>query len=92
MRWPNDFVNKVICGDALSVLKTLPSESIDMAITSPPYWGLRDYGIEQIFGGDKDCEHEWMNITRKAKQTNWNEGFNQRWRILQCFHKNKIRR
>jgi len=79
MRWPNDFVNKVICGDALSVLKTFPSESVDMAITSPPYWGLRDYGIEQIFGGDKDCEHEWMNITRKAKQTNWNEGFNQRW-------------
>jgi len=54
MRWPNDFVNKVICGDALSVLKTFPSESVDMAITSPPYWGLRDYGIEQIFGGDKE--------------------------------------
>jgi len=59
MKWPNDFVNKVICGDALSVLKTFPSESVDMAITSPPYWGLRDYGIKQIFGGDKDCGHEW---------------------------------
>jgi len=67
MKWPNDFVNKVICGDALSVLKTLPSESVNMAITSPPYWGLRDYGIEQIFGGDKDCEHEWNSeiIIRK---------------------------
>ena len=52
-------VNQIICGDALEVIKTWPAESIDMCMTSPPYWGLRDYGIEQIFGGDKDCEHEW---------------------------------
>ena len=31
-------------GDCLEVLKTLPSESINCCITSPPYWGLRDYG------------------------------------------------
>ena len=29
-------------------------------ITSPPYWGLRDYGLEPIiWDGDKDCEHAW---------------------------------
>jgi len=59
MKWPDDFVNKIICGDCLGVMKEIPDESIDMAITSPPYWGLRDYGIEQIFGGNKDCRHEW---------------------------------
>jgi len=59
MKWPDDFVNKVICGDCLGVMKGIPDECIDMAITSPPYWGLRDYGIEQIFGGNKDCRHEW---------------------------------
>lgn len=32
------------CGDVLDVLRTLPGESIDCCITSPPYWGLRDYG------------------------------------------------
>ncbi|MBV6417401.1 MAG: hypothetical protein CMLOHMNK_02063 [Steroidobacteraceae bacterium] len=32
-------------GDALTVLKTLPSESVQCAITSPPYLGLRDYGV-----------------------------------------------
>ena len=37
----------------------MPAKSIDIVITSPPYWGLRDYGFEQIFGGDKDCEHGW---------------------------------
>lgn len=31
-------------GDALTVLKTLPAESVHCCVTSPPYWGLRDYG------------------------------------------------
>ena len=31
-----------------------------MCITSPPYWGLRDYGTEgQIWGGNPECEHEF---------------------------------
>lgn len=30
---------------AYAALKTLPSSSVDCIITSPPYWGLRDYGI-----------------------------------------------
>jgi DNA modification methylase len=37
-------MNYIKQGDVLEVLKTLPSESIDCCITSPPYWGLRDYG------------------------------------------------
>jgi len=44
MNWPDDFINKIICGDCLEVMKEMPNESIDMVITSPPYWGLRDYG------------------------------------------------
>jgi len=43
-------LNKIICGDALEELKKLPDESIDMCITSPPYWGLRDYGYEGQMG------------------------------------------
>lgn len=37
--------NRIICGDALSVLKSLPDESIDMCCTSPPYHLQRDYGV-----------------------------------------------
>ena len=37
-------------GSALAVLRTLPSESVRCAITSPPYWGLRDYGIDGQIG------------------------------------------
>jgi site-specific DNA-methyltransferase (adenine-specific) len=49
-------VNKIIQGDSLSVLKTLPSESVNCVVTSPPYWGLRDYGIEGQLGLEKTFE------------------------------------
>ena len=38
-----DVLNTVICGDALAVLKTLPDESVNSVITSPPYFNLRSY-------------------------------------------------
>jgi len=41
---------RIICGDSLEVLKTLESESVDCVITSPPYWGLRDYGVDGQLG------------------------------------------
>ena len=34
---------RIICGDCLDVLKTLPAESVNCCVTSPPYWGLRSY-------------------------------------------------
>lgn len=37
-------------GDALEVVRTLPSESVNCVVTSPPYFGLRDYGIEGQYG------------------------------------------
>lgn len=37
-------------GDALEVLRTLPDESVHCIVTSPPYWGLRDYGVEGQIG------------------------------------------
>lgn len=37
-------------GDCLEILKTLPSESVNCCITSPPYYGLRDYGNEKQIG------------------------------------------
>jgi DNA modification methylase len=44
------FINKIICGDSLKVLKTIPDESIDCVVTSPPYWALRDYGVAGQIG------------------------------------------
>ena len=50
--------NHIYQGDCLEILKTLPGESIDCCITSPPYWGLRDYGTAKWEGGDEKCEHK----------------------------------
>lgn len=51
---------QVLIGNCAEVLKTLPSESVDCVVTSPPYWGLRDYKTEpQVWGGRSDCEHDW---------------------------------
>src|SRR5690242_634006 len=37
-----------LCGDSVSLLQTLPSESVHFAMTSPPYWGHRQYEREGI--------------------------------------------
>jgi DNA modification methylase len=47
-------------GHVLDVLGTLPEASIQTVVTSPPYWGLRDYGLPaQVWNGDPACAHEW---------------------------------
>lgn len=51
-RWSVD------CSDCLEWLRTLPDESVNCCVTSPPYWGLRDYGTARWEGGDADCEHK----------------------------------
>ncbi len=44
-KYPNDFINKIICGDCLKVMKDIPDNSIDLVITSPPYNCKIDYDI-----------------------------------------------
>lgn len=51
-----EITNKIIQGDVLEVLKTLPDEIIDCCITSPPYWGLRDYGVDGQIGLERTPE------------------------------------
>ena len=45
-------------GDALAVLPTLAAGSVQCVVTSPPYWGLRDYGTVTWSGGDPECDHK----------------------------------
>jgi DNA modification methylase len=44
-------------GDVRAVLRELPDASVDCCVTSPPYWGLRDYGTGTWDGGDAGCDH-----------------------------------
>src|ERR1043166_900726 len=50
----------IIHGDAFSSLRRLPDESVQCCVTSPPYWSLRDYGIEPVVWDETvECEHAW---------------------------------
>jgi len=70
-------INKIILGNALNILKTLPAESVNCCVTSPPYWSLRDYGVDPvIWDGDKNCKHIWKKeITKRPNasggKTDW---------------------
>lgn len=48
--------NTVLVGDALTRLRELPSESVDCIITSPPYFGLRDYGVVGQLGQEAEVD------------------------------------
>ena len=43
-------IDTIIQGDALEEMRKLPDESVDCCITSPPYYGLRDYGVPGQIG------------------------------------------
>ncbi len=46
--------------DARSI--PLKDQSVQCIVTSPPYWGLRDYDLPPtVWGGDADCEHRWAD-------------------------------
>lgn len=48
----------ILLGDVRETLKSLPDKSIHCVVTSPPYWGLRDYGTATWLGGDPSCSHK----------------------------------
>lgn len=49
-------INTIAHGDALACLRELPDESVHCCVTSPPYWGLRDYGVAGQLGLEKTPE------------------------------------
>lgn len=56
----------ILVGDNRKTLKTLPEKSVQCVVTSPPYYGLRDYGTAKWMGGKKGCDHKPTVDTAKA--------------------------
>lgn len=48
---------KILVGDVRSRLQEIEANSVQAVITSPPYWGLRDYGTAIYEGGNPNCPH-----------------------------------
>jgi DNA modification methylase len=59
---PSPFVN-IMQGDVLEQLRMLPSESVHCCVTSPPYWGLRDYGVVGQIGMEPTIEEYIIKMT-----------------------------
>ena len=54
---------RILTGDCRHELRKLPAKSVHSVVTSPPYWGLRDYKIPpSVWGGDPKCEHVWREV------------------------------
>ena len=61
--WHN---GNLLVGDVLEKIKEIPDSSVDCCISSPPYWGLRDYGTGEWTGGNGICDHS--SIRRKTRK------------------------
>lgn len=70
-------MNEILCGDAFDMIETLDDNSVQSIITSPPYWGLRDYGVVGQIGLEQDF-HEYLNkivtLFDKCKRVLKNDG------------------
>jgi DNA modification methylase len=53
----------VVQGDSRSLLKALPDNSIHCCVTSPPYWGVRDYGIDGQIGAERNLDQYIVDLT-----------------------------
>ena len=57
----DNFINKILCGDSLSILSEIPPDSIDLIVTSPPYFGCRVYGNQDEGLGRESSPLEYIN-------------------------------
>lgn len=58
-------INKFTLGNCKEVLKTIPDKTVRCCVTSPPYYGLRDYGTGKWDGGDESCDHKGKSFLTK---------------------------
>lgn len=59
--------SRILHGDSVEMLKTIPDGTVDCCVTSPPYYGLRDYGTATWVGGDPSCPH--YRTSKKSDKT-----------------------
>ena len=59
---------RIRVGDCLEQLSTLPEESVHCVVTSPPYWGLRDYGVEGAIGLERTLQEHIDALVRVFRE------------------------
>jgi len=76
--------NEILQGDCIEEMKKLPEKSINMCMTSPPYWALRDYGTATWEGGSENCDHKIPEGEKDPKNKN-NTSHNVRFIRGKCY-------
>ena len=69
--------SEILIGDNIKVLKTLETASVNSIITSPPYYGLRDYGMNEQIGLEKTPKlfiEKLVCVFRECKRVLKNDG------------------
>ena len=56
-------MSEILVGNAVEVLKEIPADSVDMCVTSPPYYGLRDYGEKGQYGIERKPQEYIDHLT-----------------------------
>lgn len=85
MEKADNFTNKILCGDSLELIKILPDESVNLIITSPPYFQQREYTKDdKEIGNEKDVSeyidklselfHECVRVTKRDGSIVFNIG------------------
>ena len=72
-----EFKNRILQGDSLEVLQDLPDGLVNTCVTSPPYWGLRDYGVDGQLGAEPSPEEyveRMVTIFREVRRVLRNDG------------------
>lgn len=59
---------QIINGDSLTVLPTIAAESVQCCVTSPPYWGLRDYDHSAQIGAETSPEIYVENLVKVFRE------------------------
>lgn len=83
-KWPNDFINKIICGDCLEVMKEMPDKCVDLVLTDPPY-GIKITDFHNTYGNRPD-------LGRKPSKNKWDEKglLKEQWVEIQRISKNQV--
>jgi len=84
-------------GDSIDIMKQMPDESVNTIITSPPYWSLRDYGVESQIGLEGTLDkylEKMLAVTIEVKRVlrkdgvfflNWGDCYDSKCMVLQNF-------
>jgi len=76
--WEDDLTT-IYVGDALDELDRLEEGSVHCVVTSPPYYGLRDYKVEaRVWGGEVGCAHEWEAPVIKRNRWGKDQGVSEK--------------